>query len=50
MRKAQMDKTDKAREDYEFERMGDECTFAPKLLSQDQVVKKVAVVTSVRQN
>jgi hypothetical protein len=31
MRRPQVDKTDKAKEDYEFERQGNECTFAPKL-------------------
>jgi hypothetical protein len=31
LRKPQIDKTDKAKEDYEFERMGEECTFKPKL-------------------
>lgn len=29
-----MDKKDKTKEEYEFERMGQECTFAPKLLSK----------------
>lgn len=32
--KKQIDKTDKRREDYEFERAGDECTFAPQLISK----------------
>jgi len=29
--KKQIDKTDKTKEDYEFERNQEECTFAPKL-------------------
>ena len=29
-----MDKKDKTKEDYEFERMGQECTFAPKIFSK----------------
>ena len=31
MRKAQKNKTDKAKEDYEFEKQADECTFAPNI-------------------
>ena len=38
LRKRQVDKTDKAKEDYEFERMGQECTFAPKLMTKNQHV------------
>ena len=34
MRKRQMDKQDKSKADYEFERSGEECTFAPKLMSK----------------
>lgn len=30
-RKPQIEKTEKSKEDYEFERMGHECSFAPKL-------------------
>ena len=30
-RKVQADKQDKAKEDYEFERMGSECTFTPQV-------------------
>lgn len=33
-RKRQVDKTDKTKEDYEFERQGQECTFAPKLMTK----------------
>ena len=29
-----MDKQDKSKADYEFERSGEECTFAPKLMSK----------------
>ena len=29
-----MDKKDKTKEDYEFERMGQECTFTPKIFSK----------------
>ncbi len=29
-----MDKKDKTKEDYEFERMGQECTFAPKIYTK----------------
>ncbi len=39
MRKPQIDKTDKAREDYEFERMGSECTFKPKRLTQEMPIR-----------
>ena len=31
MRKAQINKTDKAKEDYEFEKQAEECTFAPNI-------------------
>lgn len=31
-RKPQIEKTEKTKEDYEFERMGNECTFAPNLI------------------
>jgi hypothetical protein len=34
MRKRQLDKSDKTKEDYEFERHGQECTFAPKIVSK----------------
>ena len=30
-RKRQLDKTDKAKEDYEFEKQAEECTFAPNI-------------------
>ena len=31
-RKPQIEKTEKTKEDYEFERLGNECTFAPNLM------------------
>lgn len=34
MRKRQLDKIDKSKEDYEFERQQNECTFAPKIYSK----------------
>jgi hypothetical protein len=34
MRKRQLDKIDKSKEDYEFERQQQECTFAPKIVSK----------------
>ena len=40
MRKRQIDKTDKSKEDYEFERHGQECTFAPKLMSNPKYLRK----------
>lgn len=33
-RKPQVEKTDKAREDYEYERAGQECTFQPVIFSK----------------
>lgn len=39
-RKRQVDKTDKSKEDYEFERQGQECTFAPKLMSNPNYLRK----------
>lgn len=39
LRKRQVDKTDKAKEDYEYERHGQECTFAPKLLTKSNNVQ-----------
>ena len=35
-RKMQKNKTDKAKEDYEFEKQQEECTFAPKISSASQ--------------
>lgn len=34
MRKRQLDKIDKSKEDYEFERQQEECSFAPKFVSK----------------
>ena len=49
-RKAQIDKTDKAKEDYEFERQGEECTFQPKKYTSGvKLSTKVSVVQSQRQ-
>ena len=46
-RKAQIDKTDKAKEDYEFERQGEECTFQPKKYTSGvKASTKVSVVQS----
>ena len=48
MRKRQVDKTDKKKEDYEFEKQQKECTFAPKIYSKqpkylkDKVQSKIA--------
>jgi len=47
MRKRQVDKADKTKADYEFEKQGQECTFAPKLMSKnpryirDRIEKKI---------
>lgn len=38
-RKRQIDKTDKSKEDYEFERHGQECTFAPKLMTKPKYLR-----------
>lgn len=38
-RKRQVDRTDKTKEDYEFERHGQECTFAPKLMSNPKYLR-----------
>ena len=38
-RKRQIDKQDKTKEDYEFERHGQECSFAPKLISNPKYLK-----------
>lgn len=35
MRKRQLDKQDKTKEDYEFEKQEQECTFAPKLMTKN---------------
>lgn len=40
LRKRQMDKTDKSKEDYEFERHGAECTFAPQLNNNPQYMRQ----------
>lgn len=40
-RKKQVEKTDKAREDYEFERQGAECTFQPVFVSKGKRKGKV---------
>ena len=42
MRKRQLDKTDKAKEDYEFEKQAEECTFAPNLQRKPVRSKKQA--------
>lgn len=39
-RKRQIDKADKTKEDYEFERQGQECTFAPKLMSNPKYLRR----------
>ena len=39
MRKRQLDKTDKTKEDYEFERQGQECTFAPKTTKNPKYIR-----------
>jgi len=50
MRKKQIDKTDKAKEDYEFEKQSAECTFAPNLSRKPARPKKVSeAVASERQ-
>ena len=41
MRKAQKNKTDKAKEDYEYEKQAEECTFAPNIKPK-QARKKAA--------
>lgn len=49
-RTKQIEKTDKAREDYEFERLGDECTFAPQIFTKKPARKNDAKkVASQRQ-
>ena len=51
MRKAQIDKTDKTKEDYELERSSNECTFQPKFLSQESSSRvKQPLVTTTRQS
>ena len=43
-RNRQIDKADKAKEDYEFERMGEECTFAPKVNKNLHVRSTIAQI------
>jgi len=49
MRKAQKNKTDKTKEDYEYEKQAEECTFAPNTKSKPARKAKVAVEKTERQ-
>ena len=39
-RKMQKEKTEKTKEDYEFEKYGDECTFTPKMFTKNTGASK----------
>ena len=46
MRKRQIDKTDKAKEDYEYQKQAEECTFAPNLVRKPTRTKKADAAKS----
>ena len=49
LRKEQKNKTDKPKEDYEFEKAAEECTFAPKIATKSARTKAKVVEKTDRQ-